>query len=186
MTTVTAEVSCRLTTAAWRATSIVPSIKPYVHASSPAIEAVVSDQSDARDVVVARVHLDRVERAIIERDQRGFELDAGHVVGAEIDAESGVLVQAPIHSRATKNHRITQRISDLSRVAALAPPSPPPKGYAAQVRLLIGNVRRAIGIAWRTERKLTVAYVVANVLNALLPVAMPTSANASSMRSSKR
>lgn len=54
----------------------------------------------------------------------------------------------------------------------MAPPSPPPKGYAAQVRLLIGNVRRAIGIAWRTERKLTVAYVVANVLNALLPVAI--------------
>ena len=48
----------------------------------------------------------------------------------------------------------------------------PPRGYAAQVRLLVGNVRRAIGIAWRAERKLTLAYVVANILNALLPVAI--------------
>lgn len=37
---------------------------------------------------------------------------------------------------------------------------------------MIGNVRRAIAIAWRSERKLTVAYVFANVLNALLPVAI--------------
>ncbi len=51
-------------------------------------------------------------------------------------------------------------------------PSPPPKGYAAQIRLLVGNVRRAIGIAWQTERKLTSAYVFANILNALLPVAI--------------
>ncbi len=51
-------------------------------------------------------------------------------------------------------------------------PSPPPKGYAAQIRLLVGNVRRAIGIAWQSERKLTSAYVFANILNALLPVAI--------------
>jgi len=48
----------------------------------------------------------------------------------------------------------------------------PPRSYRAQVRLLVGNVRRAIGIAWRVERRLTVQYLIGNVISALLPIAI--------------
>jgi len=46
----------------------------------------------------------------------------------------------------------------------------PPKSTIRQVRLLISNVRRAVGLALRVERGLTFRYVVVSVLNALLPV----------------
>ncbi len=46
----------------------------------------------------------------------------------------------------------------------------PPKSTIRQVRLLISNVRRAVGLALRVERGLTIRYVVVSVLNALLPV----------------
>ncbi|MEZ4339938.1 MAG: ABC transporter ATP-binding protein [Sandaracinaceae bacterium] len=46
----------------------------------------------------------------------------------------------------------------------------PPKSTLVQVRLLVGNVRRAVGLALRVERGLTIRYVLVSVLNALLPV----------------
>ena len=46
----------------------------------------------------------------------------------------------------------------------------PPKSAIRQVRLLVSNVRRAVGLAFRVERGLTVRFVVVSVLNALLPV----------------
>ncbi|MEM9067166.1 MAG: ABC transporter ATP-binding protein [Myxococcota bacterium] len=52
-------------------------------------------------------------------------------------------------------------------------PTPePPKSYLKQVRMLVGNVRRAVGIAWRFERSLTLRYVLVNIISALLPVAI--------------
>lgn len=51
-------------------------------------------------------------------------------------------------------------------------PPLPPTSYATQVRLLLTNLRHAIGIAWRVERGLTARYVFASALDALLPVAV--------------
>lgn len=48
----------------------------------------------------------------------------------------------------------------------------PPRGYATQVRLLLTNLRHAIAIAWNVERGLTIRYVGASALDALLPVAV--------------
>ncbi|HJL20487.1 MAG TPA: ABC transporter ATP-binding protein [Sandaracinaceae bacterium LLY-WYZ-13_1] len=48
----------------------------------------------------------------------------------------------------------------------------PPKSLGTQIRLLAGNVRRAIGLAWRVEKGITAQYVVAAALEALLPVAI--------------
>ncbi len=46
----------------------------------------------------------------------------------------------------------------------------PPKSTSTQVRLLASNLRRAIGLAWRVERGLTIHYVLVSLLSALLPV----------------
>ena len=46
----------------------------------------------------------------------------------------------------------------------------PPNSVLEQVRLLLGNVRRAIGLAWRVERGLTLQYVITSGISALLPV----------------
>lgn len=48
----------------------------------------------------------------------------------------------------------------------------PPKSLWTQIRLLITNVRRAVGLAWRLERSLTVQYVAVSAVSALLPVAI--------------
>lgn len=48
----------------------------------------------------------------------------------------------------------------------------PPKSTARQVRMLLHNVRRAISLALRVERGLTIRYVVVSAINALLPVAI--------------
>lgn len=50
--------------------------------------------------------------------------------------------------------------------------SAPPRSLATQIRLLAGNVRRAIGLAWRVERSLTLQYVIVSLASALLPVAI--------------
>lgn len=50
--------------------------------------------------------------------------------------------------------------------------APPPKSLLVQVRLLAGNVRRAVGLAWRVERGLTLRYIVAAAISALAPVAI--------------
>ncbi len=50
--------------------------------------------------------------------------------------------------------------------------APPPKKLWTQIRLLAGNVRRAIGLAWRVERSLTLQYVIVSLASALLPVAI--------------
>ncbi len=49
---------------------------------------------------------------------------------------------------------------------------PPPKSTLAQVRLLVDNVHRAVGLALRVERGLTARYVLVSIVNALLPVAI--------------
>ena len=48
----------------------------------------------------------------------------------------------------------------------------PPRSQLAQLRMLLSNLRRAVGIAWRVERGLTFRYVLCNLLGALLPVAI--------------
>lgn len=50
--------------------------------------------------------------------------------------------------------------------------SAPPQSLSVQVRLLVANVRRAIGLAWRVARPLTAQHVFAATLGALLPVAI--------------
>ncbi|MGE0790376.1 MAG: ABC transporter ATP-binding protein [Sandaracinaceae bacterium] len=46
----------------------------------------------------------------------------------------------------------------------------PPKSLAVQARLLASNVRRAVGMAWRVERRLTLTHAIGSTLSALLPV----------------
>ncbi|MCZ7678416.1 MAG: hypothetical protein M5U28_06425 [Sandaracinaceae bacterium] len=48
----------------------------------------------------------------------------------------------------------------------------PPRSLFTQIRLLIANVRRAVGLAWRLERALTAQYVLVSLVSALLPVAI--------------
>jgi ABC-type multidrug transport system fused ATPase/permease subunit len=55
----------------------------------------------------------------------------------------------------------------------MAPPDrPPPKSLIVQIRLLLSNVKRAVGLAISVERGLTTRYVAASVVDALLPVAI--------------
>ena len=50
------------------------------------------------------------------------------------------------------------------------PTAQPPKHLTRQIALLTQNVRRSIGLAFSVERGLTSRYVLASVVNALLPV----------------
>jgi ATP-binding cassette subfamily B protein len=49
-------------------------------------------------------------------------------------------------------------------------PMAPPRSFFVQLRLLAVNLRHALGIAWKEERSLTARFLVANVIEALLPV----------------
>jgi ATP-binding cassette subfamily B protein len=50
------------------------------------------------------------------------------------------------------------------------PEAQPPKRISRQIALLTQNVRRSIGLAFGVERGLTTRYVLASIINALLPV----------------
>ncbi len=50
--------------------------------------------------------------------------------------------------------------------------APPPKSLTVQLRLLVSNVRRAVALAWRVARGLTLQHVAAAAVSALLPIAI--------------
>lgn len=51
-------------------------------------------------------------------------------------------------------------------------PKLPPRSFFVQLRLLTTNLRHALAIAWRQERALTLRFLLANAVEALLPVAI--------------